>query len=919
MKFMFGESARSQSVGALATRQTTTMPLRRARGRRFRDLRFEPLEDRRLLDASAPWQNQIEPLDVNADGLITPIDALLIVNRINNIGPGDPPDLGDETPPPYYDVSGNNVITALDALLVIAALNDTKDGPQVEASVLNMVDLDGLASTDGKTADATIVGAITNPVKTVAFSVQVDNGPLVNILPLLQNDGTFLISQSILAAASTGGALHDGVRQLHFSVMDNFGHVTQHTAPLSLRRLDLFVSPLSDDLTPQVTVRTGSAMAVPDGTPIDIDVDLNNDGQYLGSELNYAFGFMFNGAATFQINPKLPQSNSLGEPYTAHIRARAFDITGTQEGADAKPVRFDTSTSDVLKDYVNFDDGKFSWNLVTTINGAGYKAYLVNMISQQWLTPGEVSKSIWQHWVTVVVPNGVIAPTALLFIDGGNNDPAPPGTINPAFIQGALLTHSVVIDLLTVPNQAQNFADEDPARARTEDEVIAYTFDHFLNDTTETEWPALLPMTKSAVKAMDMAQLFVPTIAANQHINSFVVTGGSKRGWTTWLTAAVDDRVIGIVPMIFDALNLDEQMVHHYGAYGFFSPAIEDYEDLQVFDRIMTNEGQQLGQIVDPYRYIYAGRYNIPKLLINSPGDQFFLPDSAQFYIHDLPGPTYLQYMPNTSHSLSPAAFDSVVTFYGSILTGAPLPQYSWSAPEDGSLIAHTSSTPTEVRLWQATNPDARDFRQNYTNVVYTSTLLNNLGGGYYVGDVPTPATGATAFFIEFTFPSALPGLFFKFTTEVRVKTSNPLFDWPFPIGDGIFEAPLMAGGPPPLTGSIADVNGQTLPLVMAELATANLTVSAGFAAGEDTSPQGTAGVAAVVTTLQLSTSENRQTDVDEEAVGLASALLRDATAASGVATASDPADALFGSQVELDDLFASLEELSIGRRLAFV
>ena len=88
-----------------------------------------------------------------------------------------------------------------------------------------------------------------------------------------------------------------------------------------------------------------------------------------------------------------------------------------------------------------------------------------------------------------------------------------------------------------------------PVKDRTEDEVIAYTFDHFLNDTSDTEWPALLPMTKAAVKAMDMAQQFVPTIAFNQQINGFVVTGGSKRGWTTWLTAAVDDRVVAIAPM----------------------------------------------------------------------------------------------------------------------------------------------------------------------------------------------------------------------------------------------------------------------------------------------------------------------------------------------------------------------------------
>jgi hypothetical protein len=67
------------------------------------------------------WTNPNEPLDVNADGKITPLDVLLIINRLN---------LGDESldqerlpGEPYYDVNSDRLVTPGDVLLVINHLN----------------------------------------------------------------------------------------------------------------------------------------------------------------------------------------------------------------------------------------------------------------------------------------------------------------------------------------------------------------------------------------------------------------------------------------------------------------------------------------------------------------------------------------------------------------------------------------------------------------------------------------------------------------------------------------------------------------------------------------------------------------------------------------------------------------------------
>ena len=46
-------------------------------------------------------------------------------------------------------------------------------------------------------------------------------------------------------------------------------------------------------------------------------------------------------------------------------------------------------------------------------------------------------------------------------------------------------------------------------------------------------------------------------------VAKFVIAGASKRGWTTWSTAAVDDRVVGIVPIVIDTLNVAKSAAHH--------------------------------------------------------------------------------------------------------------------------------------------------------------------------------------------------------------------------------------------------------------------------------------------------------------------------------------------------------------------
>src|SRR5690606_10051305 len=146
---------------------------------------------------------------------------------------------------------------------------------------------------------------------------------------------------------------------------------------------------------------------------------------------------------------------------------------------------------------------------------------------------------------------------------------------------------------------------------------------------------------------------------------------------------------------------------------------------------------------------------------------------------------------------LDARAVSSRMTFYDAVLHDRPLPEYSWTVEQDGSIHVQTVTAPSQVLLWQKTLATKRDFRNGYTpGVFWFSTPLSDLGGGTYVGNVNIPATGATAYLIELTFPNSVPGADpYVFTTEARIKSPIPLAAWPY-------ATPLVAG-------ALAEIGGE--------------------------------------------------------------------------------------------------------------
>jgi PhoPQ-activated pathogenicity-related protein len=435
--------------------------------------------------------------------------------------------------------------------------------------------------------------------------------------------------------------------------------------------------------------------------------------------------------------------------------------------------------TNVLDRYVARPDPSFGWKVEKTFTGPGYHGAVLELTSQTWLTAKDTDRPVWKHWLTITVPDNVDSHKALLFIGGGSTTSRTPASGSERFVAMAIETRSVMAELGQVPNQPLRFPDT-PNEARTEDDIIAYLQARY-DPKTNPEALVRLPMVKSGTAAMTAIQQYLGSAEGGKlNIDGFVVAGGSKRGWTTWLVGLLDKRVVGIMPIVINVLDVEATTRHHWMAMGYFSPALGDYVHHKLIpDEIGKPRLAQVNVIEDPLSYVDRPRMKIPKYVINAVGDEYFPPDNTKFSYHLLPASKRLRMIPNSKHSTNGTDInESMTAWYEAVIRNRKMPDYSWSVRKDGTIVVKPQGKPTEVRLWQGTNPKARDFRVDIIGAqAFTSTVLQPQKDGTYLADVPKPAAGFTAYFVELTYPSGTK-FPFKFTTEVYVKPDVLPYRW---------------------------------------------------------------------------------------------------------------------------------------------
>ena len=412
-----------------------------------------------------------------------------------------------------------------------------------------------------------------------------------------------------------------------------------------------------------------------------------------------------------------------------------------------------------LAEYIAKPDPSYAWELRGKADVGTATLYELRLTSQTW------QDIPWQHNLNLFVPKtSVAAGFGVLLIDGGNQSALDRKIGADAILYGSMLASRIGVPcavLRQVPNQPL-FGN------LREDALIAKSFRRYV-ETGDESWPLLFPMAKSAVRAMDTLGEFSQKELGGK-LEKFVVTGASKRGWTTWLTAASDPRVIALGPMVIDMLNSRPQMDHQKKVFGGWSAQTGDYHSL--LQQPENDKIRRLWRIVDPFAL--REKITQPKLVILGNNDPYWATDALNLYWDGLSGPKWIHYVPNAGHDLSPKfagqrlpptrALETFGVFARHQITGERLPTLDWKHDDgDGRPRVTVKATPAPkgAVIWVAEAP-THDFRAAAWN-----QQPARIDGTTVTGSIGIPATGSAAFYADLEYE--YQGVSYHLCTQLRI------------------------------------------------------------------------------------------------------------------------------------------------------
>lgn len=352
------------------------------------------------------------------------------------------------------------------------------------------------------------------------------------------------------------------------------------------------------------------------------------------------------------------------------------------------------------------------WTIVRDIElRNGCREVLINMSSQTW------QNMEWKHKIRLFLPKNMAKTdikTLLMvtssFMEGAKND-------EKAQEYGLKIVEQVdspIAMLYDIPNQPL-------FDGLNEDQLLAESLERYSKTGDET-WPIIFPMVKSVVKAMDCISEFLAQ-DAQLDCHQYVVTGASKRAWTTWFMPVIEPRVIAIVPMVYNNLNIERQLQHQLDSWGKYSEQISAYTDKNLPQKLKDKDPkiQALVKLIDPF--VYHDQLKVPKLLVNATNDRFWTLDALNHYYDELPGQKYIYFAPNAEHNLQYGkdnTMSTIAAFFKSVDGRLDFPEVTATYAESEQQVVvnlNTTGEPWEVVLMRA-SANTRDFREAHWDEV---------------------------------------------------------------------------------------------------------------------------------------------------------------------------------------------------------
>lgn len=472
-----------------------------------------------------------------------------------------------------------------------------------------------------------------------------------------------------------------------------------------------------------------------------------------------------------------------------------------------------------LDDYVSKPEPDFSWrdtgDTVWPLVFGG-KAHILNVTSLRWMDESRAyspNGALWSHQVAVVIPKKLtVTNVSIAVMTGGCIGDKAPGISDEYLEVADKLAHntgSIAVVIYQIPNCPIVYPSDPSGKKRTEDAMIAWAWLQFIKDPHhDPEWIPRLPMTKAGMQCMRAVQEYLEQQKLAQ-IKGWVVSGASKRGWTTWTVGAVTCEscvtILAIAPLVPIVPDIIAEVHRQWRSYGGFTFAFKDYTEVNMTQYIDGPEFAMATKIMDPM--YYGERLSrIPKVVVLSSDDEFMQLDWSEIWYDQLTGEKHLLIAPNSEHSLTtgiPEVVSTMSAVYNSIVYQTERPRFDYRIDNStGELsvqlppgLAHGKVVLRHAQTFSTERRDFRWVRQSNPHtpnctfpeiplkkpmeggncvvpIVWLGKTLNEVSGspGLFKATPPEPKKGHwTGYYIEVFFDSHVG----------EYQLTTPGFVWP--------------------------------------------------------------------------------------------------------------------------------------------